>query len=174
MHIYFIRFPIYASDGWFFQDRVLSSYIKKTGETLPNTKIIVYSVEPKIIFEEYLFYTNTYDGKNVEQINRRLDSKDYSINNVVFTDKCPSKNPDKDAVTIFEGSLGCYTLSNLTDLVRISRLKDVHANYYIYNDKLCNNLELGSYIPLSAYQDFSVENQTPNKFCLNWITKIKE
>ena len=174
LHIYFVRFQIYASDGWFFQDRVLSSYIKKSEEAYPNTKIVVYTVEPKIIFEEYLFYTNKYDRSNIAPINKQLDTKDYSINNVLFTDRCPDKNPVSDTVTIFEGSLGCYTLSNLTDLVRISRLKDVHANYYIYSDKLCKNLELGSYIPLSAYQDFSVEKQSPNKFCLNWITKIKE
>lgn len=174
MHIYFIRFPIYASDGWFFQDRVLSSYIKRVSEVRPETKIVVYSVEPKIIFEEYLFYTNAYDKENIKPINKQLDVKDYSIDNVTFTDKCPDVIPNKDTITIFEGSMGCYTLSNLTDLVRISRLKDVHANYHINNDKLCNDLKLNSYIPLSAYNDFSVEKQTSKDFCLNWITKIKE
>jgi hypothetical protein len=174
MHIYFIRFPIYASDGWFFQDRVLTSYIKKVSMANTETKVVVYSVEPKIIFEEYLFYTNTYDKNNIKLINKQLDIKDYSIGNITFTDKCPEANPNKDTITIFEGSMGCYTLSSLTDMVRISRLKDVHANYHIYNDQLCNNFKLNSYIPLSAYNDFSVEKQSLNQFCLNWVTKIEE
>jgi hypothetical protein len=174
MHIYFIRFPIYASDGWFFQDRVLTSYIKRVSETNPRTNIVVYSVEPKIIFEEYLFYTDSYDKNNIEPINKQLNIKNYSVGNIVFTDKCPSGSVVKDTTVIFEGSMGCYVLSNLKDLLRISRLRDVHANYYIYGDKICKNLELKSYIPLSAYQDFSVEKQSLNLFCTNWITRIKE
>jgi hypothetical protein len=174
MYIYFVRFPIYASDGWFFQDRVLSSYIKKSEEAYPNTKIVIYTSEPKIIFEEYLFYTNTYDRSRIRPINKKLDAMDYSIGNVVFTDKCTDKNPDKDSVVIFDDTFRCYVLSHLTDLVRITRLKDVYANYHISNDKLCNSLKLNSYIPLSAYKDFSVEKQSSNVFCLDWITKIKE
>lgn len=69
MYIYFYRFPVYASDGWFFQDRELASYIQKTKKVDPNAKIYVFTGEPKIIFEEYLFYSNSYNKNTATRIN---------------------------------------------------------------------------------------------------------
>jgi len=173
MYIYFIRFPVYASDGWFFQDRVLSNYLRKTKQVYPDAKIYVYTSEPKIIFEEYLFYTNSYTRNNATSINNKLNTMNYSINDIVFTDKCPGKNIDKESFVIFEGSLACSKTSQDTNPIRITRLKDVLENYLIYNDKLCNGVDLNRYVPQSAYQDFSLERQSINKFCSNWITIIE-
>ena len=173
LYIYFIRFPIYASDGWFFQDRVVSKYINSTEGIFPDTKIFVYASEPKIVFEEYLFYINAYNGARIKSINERLDQKSYTLDNVLFTDVCPRKISDKNTVVIFDGSFSCDSLARLTPLVRITRLKDVNENYLIYNDKICKNLELNRYVLSSAYQDFSIEKQSVGEFCLNWITKIK-
>jgi hypothetical protein len=173
MYIYFIRFPVYASDGWFFQDRVLSNYLRKTKQVYPDAKIYVYTSEPKIIFEEYLFYTNSYTRNNATSINNKLNTMNYSINDIVFTDKCPGKNIDKESIVIFEGSLACSKTSQDTNPIRITRLKDVLENYLIYNDKLCNGVDLNRYVPQSAYQDFSLERQSINKFCSNWITIIE-
>ncbi|MCX6704832.1 MAG: hypothetical protein NT162_00635, partial [Candidatus Woesebacteria bacterium] len=174
LHIYFIRFPIYASDGWFFQDRIVSKYISSSNEAFPDAKIFVYTPEPKIVFEEYLFYTNAYNKNSARSINKRMDAMDYFINNLVFSDKCPSENPYKDSIIIFDATFICKKFSELPNLVRITRLKDVNENYLIYNDKLCKNFELNKYILQSDYRDFSVEKQSSNEFCLNWITKIKK
>ena len=173
-HLYFLRFPVYASDGWFFQDRVLSTYIKKTQEAFPKQKVIVYTSEPKIIFEEYLFYTDSYNRDNAELINDGLNRVDYYINNkLLFTDICPGKNPDNDSVVIFDGSITCSNLLKLSNLVRITRLRDVFENYLIYNDKLCNNFDPNRYVDPSAYRNFSIEKQNSKEFCHNWITRIE-
>jgi hypothetical protein len=174
MHIYFFRFPVYASDGWFFQDRVLSTYIHKTEKAHPDTKITVYTFEPKIIFEEYLFYTNSYHKDNALLINGRLNEMDYRWNNVVFTDKCPDKMPDSDQITIADSSFECDKVLALNDPLRITRLRDVHVHYNIYMDRLCNGFIDNRYISQSAYSDFSVEKMTDADFCSNWITKIEE
>ncbi len=174
LHIYFIRFPVYASDGWFFQDRLLASYISKSESFYPNTKIFIYTPEPKIIFEEYLFYTNSYDKNNAALINKRLDAMDYSVGNLAFSGNCPDENLNKDSIVIFDATFVCKKFSDLTNLVRITRLKDVNENYLIYNDKLCRGLNLNRSIPQSAYQDFAVEKQSRNEFCTNWITKIEK
>lgn len=172
IHIYFFRFPVYASDGWFFQDRVLSKYIIVTQQKFPEAKILVYSPEPKIIFEEYLFYSNKYNGPGIRSINEHLNQKKYTFENVTFTDICPKAVLDKNSVIIFDGTFQCDSLTSLTQLVRITRLKDVYENYIINNDKLCSNLELNKYIPSLAYRNFTVEKQSTNEFCLNWITRI--
>lgn len=174
MHIYFFRFPVYASEGWFFQDRILSNYLHKSEELDPSAKFLVYTPEPKIIFEEYLFYNNLYNGSLALVINERLNQKTYYINNIIFSDKCPTVLPDKNSVIIVDGAFECGKLSELKNPVRITRLIDVYENYRIYNDKLCNNLKLGSFVSRLAYQDFAVEKLTPSEFCMNWITEIKQ
>ncbi len=171
-YIYFFRFPVYASDGWFFQDRVLANYIRKTEQIYPDINIYVYTPEPKIIFEEYLFYTNLYNKDSSEVINQRLDKMDYSINNLVFINSCPDKDFDKNSVTILDGTIVCDKFTPNTKPVRITRLKDVYENYLVYNDKLCSSENLNRYIPLSAYSSFSVEKQPPKQFCLDWITEL--
>lgn len=173
MHIYFFRFPVYASDGWFFQDRVLSTYIFKTQKLLPAQKIFVYIPEPKIVFEEYLFYNNLYNRGSASDINIRLDKEDYFLGNVRFSDECPKNIPEPGSVIIFDSSFNCSNFSNLIDLARITRLKDIHTNYVINNDLLCKTANVSQFVLQSAYKNFNVERQSVNDFCSNWITRVK-
>ena len=129
-------------------------------------------MEPKIIFEEYLFYNNLYKGNNAYLINKRLNQQTYYMNNITFLDKCPNILPDEDSVVIIGGSFECKKLSELINPVRITRLLDVYEDYRIYNDELCKNSNLPRYISQSAYQDFEVEKQSVSNFCANWITKL--
>jgi hypothetical protein len=174
LHIYFYRFPVYASDGWFFQDRLLARYIHLTSEQYPDSRILVFSSEPKIVFEGYLFYTNLYNKSSAKSVNTLMNRGEYSYNNVTFIDKCPTEKPKEGEVIILDSSLGCDRPPWMKDVVRITRLKDVYENYLIYNDKLCNSLPLGKYVAQSAYANFAVEKESSDKFCLNWITKIQQ
>lgn len=173
LHIYFFRFPIYASDGWFFQDRVLARYIQLTESSFPASRVEVYTSEPKIIFEEYLFFTNLYNPKTASSVNERMANKDYSIGDISVTDKCPDKFPANNSVIIFDGSFGCSNLAAPADVVRITRFRDVYANYLIYHDVLCKNAVLPRYVSQDSYGNFDVGSQPAEQFCSSWITKIK-
>jgi len=172
LHIYFYRFPVYASDGWFFQDRILSRYIYLTQQSYSETKVIVFTPEPKIIFQEYLFYTGGYAGADVELINSRMDKKIYSLGNISFTSLCPDMDTKGSAVLIFDGRIECEHKLSAENPVRITRFVDVYENYLILGDRLCQNLALGRYILGSAYTDFSIEKQYENEFCKRWITRL--
>lgn len=171
LHIYFYRYQIQAADDLFFQDRVLSNYIKLTAREYPNYKIIVSSPEPKIIFEEYLFFSNLYSGEKIKFINQRIDRKDYSYGKVVFQDSCPKDKIDKNTVWIYNGGLNCEKTRD-PDTVRITRLKDVLETYLIRQDQICKSQNLNSYVPLSAYGNFKIEKQSVKEFCNDWITKL--
>jgi len=162
LHIYFYRFPVYASDGWFFQDRVLVRYIDLTQKTYPNKEIIVSTFEPKILFHEYLFYLNAPEG---------LVNKNYSYRNVSFVSDCFENGLDENIVWIFDGKLNCREETE-QGFARITRFRDVLAKYVIKKDFLCRDFELGQYVHPEAYRDFSVEGQSRKKFCQSWITKI--
>jgi hypothetical protein len=169
MHIYFFRFPVYASDGWFYQDRILSRYINLVQEQTPGTKVLVSVPEPKIIFQEYLFFNNLYNSETVKEINGRMDGKDYSLNNVIFTDSCPEE-ADPSSVFITDPSMNCDLPEN--GKIRITRFKDLLENYIISGDTLCKNWQLGAYVSPMAFTNFNLEGQDSEQFCKNWLTKL--
>ncbi len=172
LHLYFYRFPVYASDGWFFQDRILSRYIALTNQEYKNTKVVVSTFEPKIVFQEYLFFNNIYNGEKISAINQKMESGDYSFNNVVFTDKCFDDNFDENTVWIGDGLLKCERFSIKEDNLRITRFRDVYEIYLIKEDKICQGQKLNSYVSPFAFQDFNIEKQSKSEFCQNWITKL--
>lgn len=172
LHLYFFRFPIYASDGWFFQDRTLGRYVQLTSEKYPHAKIIVTTFEPKIVFQQYLFFTRVYHGKQVTDINSRMSKQDYSYKNVTFTNSCPDKNLDTNVVWISDSLSRCQNLSKTGDTLRITRFKDVYEHYLIKQDLICRDQPLGSYVSPAVFQHLDLEKQTADQFCQNWITRL--
>jgi len=172
VHIYFYRFPVYASDGWFFQDRILSRYIYLTQQSYPETKVIVFTPEPKIVFQEHLFYVGGYTETDVESINSKMNQKIYSLGNLSFTSLCPDMDTTESTVLIFDGRIECEHKLSATNPVRITRFIDVYENYLILGDRLCQNLVLDRYVLSGAYTDFGVEKQPKDEFCKRWITRL--
>jgi len=171
LHLYFYRFPIYASDGWFFQDRTLSRYIQLTNEQYPNTRIVITTSEPKIIFQEYLFFAHIYNGKRVMEINSKMNNQDYSYGNVSFISSCLNKL-DENVVWISDSSGICKNLPKTKDTLRITRLIDVHEQYLIKQDLICHDQPLGRYVLPSVFQNTELERQTTDKFCQYWVTRL--
>src|SRR4030042_5884218 len=167
VHLYFFRFPVYASDGWFYQDRLLSRYIELSNIKSPAKDIYIYSSEPKITFEEYLFFLNLYkDKQSALMINRNIDSGIYSYGNVHFSSKCPKEEDLKDkSVRIYDILLNCSL--DKTRVLRITRFQDVAEKYLIENDNICNGLTLFTYVNQSAYRNFDISSQTDKVFCNN-------
>src|SRR4030042_2666844 len=160
VNLYFFRFPVYASDGWFYQDRLLSRYIELANIKKPNKDIYIYSSEPKITFEEYLFYLNLYkDGQSALNINRNIDSGVYSYGNVHFSLECPKEEDLKDkSVRIYDILLNCRV--DKTKVLRITRFQDVAEKYLIENDDVCNDLTLSTYVNQLAFRNFDISLQT--------------
>jgi 4-amino-4-deoxy-L-arabinose transferase-like glycosyltransferase len=172
MHLYFNRFPVYASDGWFFHERTLSRYVQLTSEKYSNSRIIVTTFEPKIVFEEYLFYTNNYQGEKIKDINEKMTRGDYSYGNVSFTEKCLDKNLDRNTIWISETTSNCQISSKEPNVLRITRFRDINENYLIKGDMLCRNFPLAGYVSPTVFGNMELEKQDASLFCQNWITKL--
>jgi hypothetical protein len=172
LHLYFYSFPVYASDGWFFQDRTISRYIELTNQKFENRKIVVTTFEPKIIFEEYLFYIDSYEGKKeIGNINNKISRSDYSLGNVTFTSQCPDKNDLGNIIWIHDPLSGC-NLSKSGNELRVTRFRDVYEEYLIENDIICGGFNLGRYVSSEAFKNFSVDRESSKDFCQNWVTRI--
>lgn len=173
LHTYFYRFPVYASDGWFYQDRLLSYYIELTKKNYAGNKVVVSTHQPKIVFQEHLFFTGRYDDSfEVVQINESLAKGKFSYGGVDFVSTCLEKEDiDESTVWIYESSMDCDVAEKEGQL-RITRLKDVYANYLIQNDKVCQGVSVPRYVSPVSYRNFAVEGSAKEEFCSSWITKI--
>ena len=170
IYLYFFRFPIYASDGWFFQDRILSKYIENSNKINNEGNIVVFSSEPKITFEEYLYFTNLYNAKTVKIINNSINKGEYSYGNVTFTNSCIAVKDNGNDVLIYDDLLDCPI--NKKGVLRITRFQDVLEKYLIKNDTLCSQYKLGRYVSTEAFKNFDLDSQNVQEFCRNWITKL--
>lgn len=169
VYIYFFRFPLYASDGWFFQDRVLSRYLALAKGK--NKKIFIITHEPKIIFEEYLFFNNLYHRQRVSSINRLLNEKEYSYNEITFTEDCPD-NIDKDAIYALSYQIDCPILKDKNqNPLRIANIKENQELYILLNDDICTDMTLNEYNIPTNLEDFEVEKMNRHDFCQKWITQ---
>ncbi len=167
LHLYFFRYPVYASEGFFLSDRILSNYIFRAQQHSPETEILIITSEPKIIFEEYLFFNNLYAGRDVKKINNKMKLKDFSWDKVDFSDKCPEEI-GVNKIVITDQRYNCQEKEN-GDL-GIVQLADAGLIYLIKNDKLCDNYELGNYYYPQSLKELKIENLEDESFCKSWIT----
>lgn len=84
IYIYNSKIKIISSEQWHFSEKQLFDKI----ETLDkNKKIIILNNEPKETFLLYSFYKIN----NASLIKEKWQNKDYSFDNVYFTNNCPKK-----------------------------------------------------------------------------------
>ncbi len=172
INLYLYRYPIYSAERWFFSERILSSYIKRVLAKYPGTKIYVSSVEsPKIVFENFLFYTGLYNTKDqVIYANSRLKDKVFGIGNVTFMHGCPfgsEKDISPDYVLISHQRFKC--LEESQERRGIVDLKDAGTVFVISDDKLCRGFELPRYYRPMNDKIFDIESLSDEDFCRNWI-----
>ena len=169
LYLYFYRYSVYGSEGWFFSERILAKYLQ-TAVVYPKiSTIYVVTYEPKIVFEEFLFYGNFYNKKTASQINQKLKEKKFEYEKIVFTDSCP-KLQGKDVVIISEAKQGCFEKKSGDSA--ILSLTDAGQIYNISLDPICTNYTRSQYYQVGNFQDLEIEKMNEGLFCIKWIGKI--
>lgn len=171
-YIYFYRYPIYGNEGYAFDKRILSQYIKRV-----DSKVNVYVTtnKPRLAFEQYLFYSGLYNSRQAAlAVATNMKDQKYQINNVFFIDKCPSdlSTTDKN-IHIIETNFTCEN-SDKVQYLSISNLADTGQLFKIYGDSLCHNQQLPLYSRVKNERDFAVERMTTKEFCTKWINDFSQ
>lgn len=168
LHLYFFRYPVYGSEGFFLSERLLSEYAKRT--QIKDREIIVVNADPLSTFQQYLFYSGIYNQKNTAlAIAEKIKNNDYSYGKVKFIDSCPDEDYFKDsAKTIIVNSV--FECNPGVNSINIANLGDSGTIFRIYNDQLCQNLELKKYLADFSINNFLVDKNTDAVFCQNWFT----
>ena len=188
LYLYFFRYPVYGSEGFFYSDRVLSRYISLYSE-LPEKKIFVISPSAEGIFKEHLFHSGLYTKENVEEIADNIQKGKFKFRNVTFTNACPKEDvfKNKNNVLIYKCGFECEKeITKLIELqssleekstvltLSISNLADGGEIYRIHGDDVCSGYKLSSYPRVASIDDFQVENQDAEILCEKWIMNLSE
>jgi len=177
-YLYFLRYPVYGSDGYALDKRILSSYISR----VKGVKVYITTQKPRPIFEQYLFYSGIYNSKkNIKEIAGNMTSHNYNYGNVYFSDDCPDldtlNNPN--IISIIEASYECdknnlLNKQNKRPHLSISSLVDTGQIFKIYNDRMCSEYPLSLYSRVNTDREFAMEKMNNEDFCKKWINDFSK
>jgi len=165
--IYFFKFPL---QGHFdFPSRVLANYIRLVNSK--GDKVNIYTTKTNDGFNKYVYYSNSLNSENYNEIAKAINSRKYSIGKISFL-SCGDipKNLEKNSIAIYQKNL-CVDYTSEIKPVFISRLDDGGQIFSIYNDPLCGKYRLKTFPSGLQPKDFAVESLTDREFCETFITR---
>jgi len=180
---YFYRYPLYSTNGLYFEQRVLASYIQRQPE---NTPITIYSEFPEFLFYSYLYYNQLISSETLPIIRNDLRNGQYKFKNVIFTSNCLPQFKEAEGIIISERDRQYCPPSDLTELelaqldlslrpkssLSISSSLDSGEIFWIYGDSICQNIKLNSFVDITSLKELTVEQLTNGQFCSLWIKDL--
>lgn len=183
--LFYNRYPVFSADSAWISERVMSDYISRVLKENGDQEIVVYTVDPPILFSSYLIYSRAYDHYSADSIanaiNKGDETGDYRLGSVEFSSKCVDLS-DQERVVIAEywrgvcNENGSEIEQSLVDQesLAIPNVLDSGAKFNIYHDQLCTNENLKSFTQITNMDDFSIEVMEQEEFCYKWIIKTPE
>lgn len=173
LYLYFYRYPVYSAERWFLSERIIARYVSLLESNPSVKKIYISTIEnPKIVFEEYLFFSGKYNSKvDVVKENLNLENKVFGDGKIVFIHNCPIFVDYKNGeMLIADRRLGC--LKEERGERGILDLVDAGTVFIIKNDGLCQNEILSRYYVAKNFSQFQIEKMGKSEFCKNWIAEF--
>lgn len=169
--LYFLRNPIYNSEGSSFSYRVLSNYINLARSDHKEVLVLVKS--PISQFKMYLFYSGNLEKEGVGLVRSQWGAEEYHLENIRFTSRCNEGFVvPRDSVVIVAQGFNCEIMEKEKSWLSISQLSDGGEIYRIFNDSTCYPFDLNSYPRDIKFSDFRVENLPLKDFCQKFVSNL--
>lgn len=171
LFVYFLQYPIYASEAYGFSRKVLSSYMERYQQhSLPIT---VFTSTPNSVLKQYLFTNNSYTKDNAKSVATLMKLPTYSFQTIQFA-SCLDPNPQLPThpYIIETGLCEKYMKPHTAKHLSISILSDGGEVYKIYNDTLCSEYKLGRYPEKITLRVLQVSNLSNEDFCQQLIFNV--
>lgn len=162
-YVYFLKFPL--QDATFtMYSRNLSRYLNLAQNN--DTPIVILTVDPKIIFKQFLFYSNAYNKNTINQLNHALSENRLTYKNISFLSCNSNLKIPSNTLLIDDAICGRPPTKGAVNIVQV---KDSGAVYRIYNDKICSRYALPHFIWGLRLPELAVENLSQENFCKRFI-----
>lgn len=183
-YVYFIRYPVFASENIFFSPRLIVEYANRS----KTESLTVYDPEPEFTFANYVFYNNLISQDAIDAIRTAFRNKEYAyeqfsvvpclpdtfsasdLNNSILKSTIEYCNP---AIATVSGTLKEQLSSVSQPPLYIKNIKDSGDDYIILNDSLCNEHRdsLSVFSHPTTISQFNLASLSTETFCKSWIHK---
>ncbi len=165
---YFFKYPIYGTEGKYFAERIISSYIQR--QPAKVDQILVLADEPKFVYEALLTYGSLINQTTLEQVRSSFVTEQFAVNKTLVKNDCvPSLTSDNQVIIGNAATPRCGELAQANPLA-IASLLDSGAHYFIYNDTLCSGYSLNRYPRVNGSR-LEIESLSDAEFCQTFITR---
>lgn len=175
-YLYFSQYPIRAVDNYDFKYRLLSEHLQRLSQ---SEEVIVRDSQPWLAARAHVGYANLSGKLNdKERANFiQVDTKKIVIGNIQFQKECPNFEEEKVFITDLHSTSDC----NIRDFVAtvsanqvlytpaISSPLDSGTYYWLINDKLCKDFQLGRFISPKKLSSFRINRMRDQEFCETWV-----
>lgn len=194
MYHYYYRYPISGLNVAYFSERIMAEYIDRSVKANPDRKVIVYTIDPPVMFWTYLLYSHNIKPENLSQIaqvENAQDFKNYTIGNVTFTTECVDLGDNQSLILseAIRAATPCnfdqshfkqesqtqfqsIVDSNQNSNIQIPSLLDNGAYWKIYNNSLCDKKDLKRYVAVDQFKDLDPTTKNNQDFCSTWISNV--
>ncbi|MCJ7805577.1 hypothetical protein MUP46_02945 [Patescibacteria group bacterium] len=159
---FFFRFSVKQQENYSLYSRIIANYLMRAKEVTPN--ITVVTAAPHTDYLQYIFFSDYLDG---DKIAVTPPSSTHAIGSILFTSDCGQIG---NGVVMIDTRLNCKRSTN-PDFEVIQDQKDAGYQFLIYNDKLCKDVQLGTYRRTHLLNDYLVEQMSNERLCNRWIFK---
>lgn len=190
-YTYFWLYPVISLDWGNFEERIVSNYARLVAEQNPDARIKVYVSQPNYYFWTHLVFADVITKNSVDEIANQMrtgaqgSANTFTIDNVTFTDVCTS-DPDVDVVIAEKEFVACllpeqkvFDVLSVDEQAKYEHLRqpslrvaaalDSGVESSIYQDQLCGDQQLKSYISVKNWRDLRLEDLSREEFCQTWL-----
>ena len=168
--LYFVSYPVTHTRYVGFYERVVASYINRTGI---DSNFIIVPDRADATFNYLITYNNMLSSHDKAQINTAAQTKKFEISNTQIASACPIDIEDTaDDTTVFVHitKKPCQANENEQTTTRIKSLIDAGLIFEVHNDSLCSQYELGRY-PDIKKNILEVEKLNNQEFCQSFFSR---
>jgi hypothetical protein len=180
---YFYRYPIYSTNGFYFEQRVMASYLARQPA---ETSATVYTQFPEFLYYSYLYYNQLVTAENLPIIRENLRNNQYALENILFTEGCVPALTEITGIAIVERTRPHCLPADLPEseqndfdlklspinALSISSPLDSGEIFWIFNNRLCDNGKLTTFVDINRLEELAVEKLADQQFCELWIKNL--
>lgn len=188
MYHYYYRYPVLGLRDGYFYERIMVEYLDRYRMKYPEKRMVVYTIDPPVMFWTYLLYTQRLTADTVNTVAAAENTKNYVIDTITFTTDCVDL-ARTDALVIAEPGRAATpcdhkdsvyqatTSSTYAEQIQRQRgsslsipsVVDSGGYWRIFNNELCNPLQLGKYVTLRQLAQLKTREQSDESFCKQWL-----
>jgi hypothetical protein len=185
LYTYFLRYPVYNSEGFFFSERLANGYLQFTE---PSDQILVYHKEPYGFLRSILFYQNMLKNETADEVRSLLSNGvagTYQFRNYLITSSCENAaqylQTNPNAIVLIQETMAksCEPITvilqkdELDTKIQHKQIMDpgyAGVHFYIYHDRICQTPTL-TYTRPTALKQFVLEKMSKEQFCSEWMAR---